>query len=402
MWLYYWEKYGYEKAQQIFTRDYITDKGHVKKGKPNLINVLDGKLKFLKMVKGEEDSTYKTLKRRFEKLTIKSESKSEAITNENVLEDEENIIQINYPILHSPYKTVILLKNFSSNDNDLKYATHSWEYGKYDSYDDFIKRIENDWKVISKDLKTQNNRLYAKIYNFLFNKELGNKNEKGYYISWGEKYLKFGWSSPELKNFVNSTKNDPMLCPIPDRIRELDKEWKLFYFKDYVDVFKNEIEFREDTNNLKKLFLDKRKEILRYDFKIELLNTEGKSFYTDVAYFSKIIEIIFLESFKPRTQFPNILVNVLRMQNFFLLTITQEGSPSTRFVDDERFTSPTGTLKTICNEIKNLADFSICATFKDEKCYRINYLVSIENIQFIEELPNNPYGGFTYEFKFYI
>ena len=35
MWLYYWEKYGYEKAQQIFTRDYITDKGHVDYGKIN-------------------------------------------------------------------------------------------------------------------------------------------------------------------------------------------------------------------------------------------------------------------------------------------------------------------------------------------------------------------------------
>lgn len=30
MWLYYWEKYGYEKAEQIFKRDYIADKGHVK------------------------------------------------------------------------------------------------------------------------------------------------------------------------------------------------------------------------------------------------------------------------------------------------------------------------------------------------------------------------------------
>jgi len=69
MWLYYWEKYGYEKAQQIFTRDYIADKGHVKKGKPNLVNVLDGKLEFLKMVKGVEDSTFKTLKKRFDKLT---------------------------------------------------------------------------------------------------------------------------------------------------------------------------------------------------------------------------------------------------------------------------------------------------------------------------------------------
>jgi len=68
MWLYYWEKYGYEKAQQIFTRDYIADKGHVKKGKPNLVNVLDGKLEFLKMVKGVDDSTYITLKERFEML----------------------------------------------------------------------------------------------------------------------------------------------------------------------------------------------------------------------------------------------------------------------------------------------------------------------------------------------
>lgn len=69
MWLYYWEKYGYEKAQQIFTKDYIADKGHVKNGNPNLVNVLDGKLEFLKMVKGLDDSTYKTLKKRFDKLT---------------------------------------------------------------------------------------------------------------------------------------------------------------------------------------------------------------------------------------------------------------------------------------------------------------------------------------------
>ncbi len=68
MWLYYWEKYGYEKAQQIFTRDYTTEKGHVKKNKPILVKVLDGKLKFLRMVKGADDSTYQTIKNRFEKL----------------------------------------------------------------------------------------------------------------------------------------------------------------------------------------------------------------------------------------------------------------------------------------------------------------------------------------------
>lgn len=66
MWLYYWEKYGYEKAEQIFKRDYIADKGHVKNINAHLVNVLDGKLEFLKMVKGVEDGTYKGLKSRFD------------------------------------------------------------------------------------------------------------------------------------------------------------------------------------------------------------------------------------------------------------------------------------------------------------------------------------------------
>lgn len=68
MWLYYWEKYGYEKANQIFKRDYIADKGHVKNMNATLVNVLDGKLEFLKMVKGVEDGTYKGLKERFDLL----------------------------------------------------------------------------------------------------------------------------------------------------------------------------------------------------------------------------------------------------------------------------------------------------------------------------------------------
>lgn len=65
MWLYYWERYGYNKAQQTFQRDYHADKGHVKQGIPNLANVLEGKLEFLKMVKGPEDGTYRKLRGRF-------------------------------------------------------------------------------------------------------------------------------------------------------------------------------------------------------------------------------------------------------------------------------------------------------------------------------------------------
>lgn len=86
MWLSYWEKFGYEKAEQIFKRDYIADKGHVKNINAHLVNVLDGKLEFLKMVKGIEDGTYKGLKERFEKLTkMKEITEIKKIDMESVL-----------------------------------------------------------------------------------------------------------------------------------------------------------------------------------------------------------------------------------------------------------------------------------------------------------------------------
>ena len=88
MWLYYWEKYGYEKAEQIFKRDYLTDKGHVKKPNSCLVNVLDGKLEFLKMVKGIENGTYKGLKARFDILVKPTEKniESKSIDLDSILE----------------------------------------------------------------------------------------------------------------------------------------------------------------------------------------------------------------------------------------------------------------------------------------------------------------------------
>ena len=403
MWLYYWEKYGFEKAEKIFKRDYNADKGHLKKNNAQLINVIKGKIEFLKMVKGIEDSTYKKIKERFDMLTgiVNEPNKTLIKDGKSSISNYKNAKE--YPILHNPYLTVQLLNTFSANDKDLKYTTHSWEYGKFVSYDDFIKKIQKNWKEISENLKKQNEKLHAKIFNFLFNKNLGKKNEKGYINSWGEKYLKFGWSSPELKEFCDSTKDSPFLCPIPLHIRELDKEWGFTIFDEYVNIFKNEIEFREDSNYLKKLFLDKRKKFLSYDFNIKLINLEGKSFYTDTAYVSNTIEKIFLESFKVRPEFPDIKVEIEKIENYFLLTITQLDSKVERNIDDPKIIKPTGgTLKGIIDNMKNLADFSIMSKFSDENIYRINYLVSDKNKKLLEKLNQDIYSGFTYEFKFYL
>jgi RNA-directed DNA polymerase len=86
MWIYYWEKYGYFRAQQLFTNDYRKDKGHIIKGQPNLVNVLSGKLDFLKMVKGEKDTTYLNLMKRFEILNgIKPMNKENEVKIDDVL-----------------------------------------------------------------------------------------------------------------------------------------------------------------------------------------------------------------------------------------------------------------------------------------------------------------------------
>ena len=67
MWLHYIETYGYDKAKALFRQDYIKEKGHIKYFS-NMYNVLEGKLLYLKMVKGEQDTTYLKLQQRFDKI----------------------------------------------------------------------------------------------------------------------------------------------------------------------------------------------------------------------------------------------------------------------------------------------------------------------------------------------
>ncbi len=87
-WLYYWETYGYDKSYTFFLQKYITDKGHIKNGQPNMMMVLDGKLLYIKMVKGEKDDTYLKMKKRFDALIVNSSPVKSLSTNE-LFEDKE-------------------------------------------------------------------------------------------------------------------------------------------------------------------------------------------------------------------------------------------------------------------------------------------------------------------------
>ncbi|MDE6383496.1 MAG: reverse transcriptase family protein [Paramuribaculum sp.] len=68
--LHLWDKYGYAKAQNIFTNDFDMS------ANKRLANVIDGKINYLEMIKGKEDSTYRTLKRKFTHLQWKEKQNS--------------------------------------------------------------------------------------------------------------------------------------------------------------------------------------------------------------------------------------------------------------------------------------------------------------------------------------
>lgn len=69
--LYIWDEYGYSEAMSRFFPKYKAEKGNVKKGNPNLTNVLYGKLMYLKMVKGDADSVYIRLHTKFQDLVAR-------------------------------------------------------------------------------------------------------------------------------------------------------------------------------------------------------------------------------------------------------------------------------------------------------------------------------------------
>lgn len=80
-WLYLWERYGYSHAETLFKKDYSSEKGHVKNENPNFENVVGGKLEYLKMVKGYDNSTYLKLKKRFDKLMMNSNPENSILSS---------------------------------------------------------------------------------------------------------------------------------------------------------------------------------------------------------------------------------------------------------------------------------------------------------------------------------
>lgn len=66
-----WKKYELEGAQEEYEKKYAKKIAHPKSPKPSFRNVLNGKLNFLRMIKGFDDPVYSKLRRQFELLDPK-------------------------------------------------------------------------------------------------------------------------------------------------------------------------------------------------------------------------------------------------------------------------------------------------------------------------------------------
>jgi hypothetical protein len=430
MWLYYWERYGYEKASGFFLKQYITDKGNVKKGKPEMGKVIAGKLEYLKMVKGSDNELYQNLKVRFEKNKGKIipetknlvETKSLKIRNPSLIKllserkkepiiilEEKNIeLLTNFktqdkliPIIHKPKNLVSLLKRFSSNDSALKYTTHSWDAGRdaslFKDLSEFLSRAKSEYSEFSYALKNLSVNLNGKIYNFLFNKEIA---ETG----WGDidpkKRIYFGWSSPEL---LEACKNDISLNPedfiLPEKFQIQRAGKTLQKFKHIIDVFKNEIEVRDENSALLNLILQKHDSYLISFSPPKKSNLENKTFYTDIQWLSKALDLIF-EGIQKYPQHPVVEYAVTENNNDRLvLTILHRNSFKNGLsIYDDKLNLKRGDFSTIKDKLQNLCDWCIESEFA-EGAYRINYLVSNKGNPAYEKIMSAE--GFKHILTFY-
>lgn len=102
MWLYYWERYGYVRASGFFLQEYLADKSHVKKGRPEMESVISGKLDYLKMVKGSDNELYLKLKSRFDKRIANSTKSNDIPEEEITTEIDNNQVKITLEVYRSP------------------------------------------------------------------------------------------------------------------------------------------------------------------------------------------------------------------------------------------------------------------------------------------------------------
>lgn len=300
---------------------------------------------------------------------------------------------------NQPFELVCLLTSFT-NEKPIKYTTHQWDFGElrqeYVNFDGFMIEIKQQFEKIKSKLEVLSPNLYKKIYTFLIEQNP----DKNY--SWCSKIdINIGWSSLiGLREHCDSGKN-PFSFILPKSIYYKNgfKTIKITTFEEIINLFKQEIEIRENFKNFSTLFVNQQKKLDK-NFILDLSAAKiGRQFYTDVEKFSNVIDKIFSDM-NTRKDFPVIEISTKELNDRSIeLRITQMESSSSRCSLEliERSES-SGDIYEIKNALRNLCDWSIESSCNDEY-FRVNLLHS-NNVKDFEILQIKP-KGFTHILRFY-
>lgn len=116
--LYIWNRYGYDTAFKCFLKKYKTEKGHIIKGIPDMAHVIEGKLMYLRMVKGEDDPVYIHLYTYF--TTLCQRLLDNATTTKDGISYIETFALCNFEKKHDIKVSIV------QSDNHKKKHTYAW------------------------------------------------------------------------------------------------------------------------------------------------------------------------------------------------------------------------------------------------------------------------------------
>lgn len=314
---------------------------------------------------------------------------------------------------HNPIEVYKILHKIST-DPFLKFTSHNWDdpnlYNK--PIDDFINKLDSYYNDIYK-ITSYNSRVWWDvIYPFIFQK---NAKENSY--GWGECKIKQGWQYPSsLIDWcrVNlSKKQSPMIYPIKkELINECaeNKYIKIFgkkiqYFVHLTDLFKREIEFRDDSKD----FYYDVMEIIRKELPdIKIQNEKDLKKINSYAYTKEVLNgiksICKMIKFHPVNNQLEIKAYIVNNNKVVEFT-NVNGFYSKNFIE---LMEPKDYLEDVIKNLFSNAHFEIETSFIDGN-YCIKYLYNEGNIERInnviklkplrESLNTKP-NGFTFRILF--
>ena len=141
--LHNWETIGYDQANKLFS-DCYRKKGHKKNvDVPEMRNVLDGKLEYLKMVKGIGDMTYLRLKDRYDRLVSQSDEKIIKTWSWHDFEEEKGV---NLVIKVSPITNCYFIDLPIDNKTERYFLPHSLDLANLEHLEiEMIQKGENNF-----------------------------------------------------------------------------------------------------------------------------------------------------------------------------------------------------------------------------------------------------------------